>query len=1748
MDNLEIYLESNLDKVDKQLDSLIGKFGTLSKAVESITNNKAFTNLGRDVQNAYKQMSKAPTNNGVKNSLEESRKSAEKLIAEITERVKDINPQINVDNKSVEQLEHMATTLKDKMANARTEIEAIAKSSSYDSQTKGLERYITKLTIAEKQLAIVNEAIQNKKAPSSYSGSSEIAIHTMEDVQKEVASLQQLEDEYTKFESVLSSQPLSQIEKSFEPLKANIKTMNDYYRQEEELVDKYETLQARYEKALGIVTPTSGSSLAEAKSLDAQQFVDTYNSVNKLTEALASVEPLDLPTDNVYEFNKAVTDLTLKLETLLKKEGQMNGLGVDTESQKYIKLQMEVEQIVQTLDKYKDKIDSVRQDGALELKIAPINESIMGQFESRTNSLKESLKNMRILVPTQDFERITKEIKKVEDEYNRLSQKMKQAIAVDPNYGTTDSFKKHMVELEALREEYRKLMLEKQNLDRSGGFEFNFSGLSALRNGLTRLSAMFSKVNSKIGQFIKKVTSAINPVKKLKSAMSSFDLANVGLVKSLTKTSNMLMLMIKRMALRDVIKNATDGFQNLVQFSDKTNASVSLLWNSFRQLGNAFASAIAPMLNAFAGALNNLIQLIIRVVDKVNQLISALTGSKTWIRAKKLTDNYAKSLDKADKKAKGTLQSFDALNNLTSQDDSKDGTPPEDMFEEVPIDKGTKDLADKFKKWWHDADFYDLGKAIGQWLKDALDNIPWGKIKAIARKLGRSLASLINGFVEVEGLGYSIGRTLAEALNTAFEFLDAYIRELHWDSIGHFIADTLNGFFESIDWDLIHRTFTDGAKGLAQMMNKFIEDFNWDNISTTISNAINTISDTIYTFFKRMDFGDLGSRIGEQITKTIEKIDWELLGRAIGIVIQKAVNFASGLIKKLDWDTFKNAFTDFIKGFKAELDPKVYKNITRLVKALIGLKAILVAITGIEGLAKFVKSMKDLNALKFISSQWKGFTDIFKNFSKGFGGKDTLATIFNIDNGVQSNIKTFLSSLKGGLDEVRSGLGGLQKAFITVGSVVIEFKTVKDFFYDLSSGAEMTAGKIGKLIAVLGGVGVALYTALGPIGLVIEGLTLVGGAIAGLQQHAEEVAQAGIGNAIYDALLYPKGTPIESIPQVYVDAFRPIRTELEKIINAGDNLDIIQGDLDLTAFELEKIDKGFSSGAISAEDAVERIKNALDDLTVNTQKKVAELQDALLIALGENGLYVSYFESLGVAIDTVQTSVITISEHATERLKEISKELSQLRATDPTNPKIQQLRDELMELSGATSHTVDATAELRRSIDYSLQHIDYSGLIDTDTMKVSSEQLSSICAQIGDVLQATSEDVDSYFTELQEQLEQEIKIGLINGDDVSELQKTLEVLPSVLEQAQGDVSAEGLKFAETVQKDLVDKVDDVINNAKEEYSNLNFFEKLFSRTSEDEYIYKALQEYKTNVIDPFEKGLQENFDGLKEEGALYLGEAVDGIMGDLKPINARSTRITQGELNERFGFKKAIQDSMEDAKTNSGAGECAEYITEEFTHTMEIYNSQVHDTGMTYGTLTMEGVQEGAESQEGATTSAVKTVVDNVSNNALNGMDTKFNETGIKAMLGLGKGMQSQGNSILSWARSFVDSLGQLFSGLISKISSGFKDIKSNFSGFQLGNIRIPKFANGGFPEDGLFFANHNELVGSFANGKSAVANNEQITQGIREASYQGMKQALAESSFGTNIRIEGDPNGMFKVIQDEANNYTKRTGYPAFI
>ena len=90
-----------------------------------------------------------------------------------------------------------------------------------------------------------------------------------------------------------------------------------------------------------------------------------------------------------------------------------------------------------------------------------------------------------------------------------------------------------------------------------------------------------------------------------------------------------------------------------------------------------------------------------------------------------------------------------------------------------------------------------------------------------------------------------------------------------------------------------------------------------------------------------------------------------------------------------------------------------------------------------------------------------------------------------------------------------------------------------------------------------------------------------------------------------------------------------------------------------------------------------------------------------------------------------------------------------------------------------------------------------------------------------------------------------------------------------------------------------------------------------------------------------------------------------------------------------------------------------------------------------------------------------------------------------------------------------------------------------------------PKFATGGFPEDGLFFANSGEMVGQFSNGKTAVANNEQIVTGITQGVYNAMMaynaQTRGQSGSG-DVYLDGRKVGQ--VVAKSSHQAMVRAGY----
>lgn len=188
-----------------------------------------------------------------------------------------------------------------------------------------------------------------------------------------------------------------------------------------------------------------------------------------------------------------------------------------------------------------------------------------------------------------------------------------------------------------------------------------------------------------------------------------------------------------------------------------------------------------------------------------------------------------------------------------------------------------------------------------------------------------------------------------------------------------------------------------------------------------------------------------------------------------------------------------------------------------------------------------------------------------------------------------------------------------------------------------------------------------------------------------------------------------------------------------------------------------------------------------------------------------------------------------------------------------------------------------------------------------------------------------------------------------------------------------------------------------------------------------------------------------------------------------------------------------------------------------------------------------------------------------------------------KAWNGAKTAFSSFANSLRTIARTPVNAAMAMFEGLANGIIRAWNSVKRAINslslsipswvpgvggkriGFNLkmtSTISLPRYASGGFPEDGTFRASHGEIMGRFDNGKSVVANNKQITEGISAAVYQGNREnnallrqeiQLMQAQNELLSRILEKETGisssaLFNEMRKEANSYFRRTGQAAFI
>lgn len=268
----------------------------------------------------------------------------------------------------------------------------------------------------------------------------------------------------------------------------------------------------------------------------------------------------------------------------------------------------------------------------------------------------------------------------------------------------------------------------------------------------------------------------------------------------------------------------------------------------------------------------------------------------------------------------------------------------------------------------------------------------------------------------------------------------------------------------------------------------------------------------------------------------------------------------------------------------------------------------------------------------------------------------------------------------------------------------------------------------------------------------------------------------------------------------------------------------------------------------------------------------------------------------------------------------------------------------------------------------------------------------------------------------------------------------------------------------------------------------------------------------------------------------WLGDGFADIKTDLDTIVAEPVRkFVDEDLPETVEFFKNLgpkayawlSEGFADIKTELDtvvAEPIRKFVDEDIPETVEFFKG--------LGPKAYTWLSEGFADIKGELDTIIKDPFDKLVNEDIPATVEFFKDLGPKAVAWLSEGLKDFGTELHT---IFVKPFEDMWDGLktwwddlslapfripkpdivwSSKPVDGGLARVLKFFGLpeQIPTLSINWYANGGFPEDGLFMANHGELVGKFSNGRTAVANNEQIIAGVSAGVFDAVVSAFAQT------------------------------------
>jgi len=558
--------------------------------------------------------------------------------------------------------------------------------------------------------------------------------------------------------------------------------------------------------------------------------------------------------------------------------------------------------------------------------------------------------------------------------------------------------------------------------------------------GIRNIGPAVTAVANGVRGIVKNFSKAIASAKRFFASMKK---GSASTNKSLKKSLMMILrygLGIRSLyALFNKIRHAVkEGFTNLYKGNEKFKKSVDDLKGSLTTLKNSLASAFQPIVSFAIPYIKKLVDWLSTALEALAKFNAALVGQKYYVKALKQTGDAAK-------KAKKELSGLDNLNVLQTDDGGG-------MFQEVPLTEEEQqiDLMQKLRDLVAELESY--GAKLGTLIRDALNSIPWDKIKEVAALIAQGLGNFINGLVRVEGLGEAIGKSIAEMLNTWILFKKELLDTINFEDVGKFFGDIAQSFVETFNWEGLGDLLATEFNSIFETLKGFTEEFNGLDLGQGIASTINFITHGIKWDEVHAALAGLAEDLDSIVNGLFQNTDWTAVGRTLSEGISSILDFAIDMIANFDAEAAGEGFIRFLQGIDwmkiaAELGLLLISLVEKALEFLWGAAATLndsiadfFDEIGWNGIAGFFRGMAEnlRTAVKWIKEKFQLY--IVKPV-KDFFGIHSPSTLF-ADFG-----KMLIEGLKKGInDKITSVIDTIRLLKI---KIVSKFNDIKDAVVDI---------------------------------------------------------------------------------------------------------------------------------------------------------------------------------------------------------------------------------------------------------------------------------------------------------------------------------------------------------------------------------------------------------------------------------------------------------------------------------------------------------------------------------------------------------------------------------------------------------------------------------------------------------------------------------------------------------------------------